>query len=549
MLRLRALRRAVSDGAAATARRALASHSAVSLADSVASLQAHGAADESVATAAFTRIVALDTDDAASTFLAQHRTPLLAVARSQTAAVGEPACRCIANISMVPDPAATNEDNESAPAGVKTFATALHEQEKAVQLVLAVMERGERLSKKGRAWSALALMNLCMFDDGAAREAAAAGAPSIAAAVLRLAVDDLKATSAADVEAADLVATESALAVIPRLLSLQTPTDQVEAAHYYQTVPVAVVEAVVHALGARLGVSMDHKAWEALRLIAAEPDNHAMLFRALHAEDGASGTKVLKEWMEATVTALGKWVPNAAASSDVVQEQTLRWQIALAGLECLIAVTSVVNSNSHAASDVRSADHGSASGATSHDDDDDDVVRFSTSGIEDDVAPASVSALASLSAGAVSRFAVSVLSSTPPEVLAPAHVGGGDSDNSRDESLALGCVQLLVNLAEADPYVHSANCVAALLPLLEGSTATDRARLSAVVVDKVITVLWNVLNHAEGARTMSTLDVAPIVKRLSADPAAAESTRLAAQRLSLKLDALVENPRFARDKR
>lgn len=467
-------------------------------------------ANAAVTAASLDRITALDVSDDASQHVATQHAALLAAMRTHGAAepaVGEQACRAVANMCMVPDAAPLDGSDADASAGVVTYASRLRA-DGAVQAVLAVAERGEALSDKGRAWVSLALLNLCMFDDGAAREASAANADVAAAVILRLATEAAEHAALAGREPsmADATAVRAALGIIPRLLSMQREGDA-EAMFHYQRVTDVVVRSTVYALYARGRDDLEvaHKAWEALRLVSNEQRNHVLLYTALNDADGTSGAAVLQHWSESMLGAMAARQPHSA-DPETAHFQELQWNVLLCGLDTLVALTSPSDRGEHHLAS-----------------DDDDSERILTG------------SQAALSSGAVSKFVTSLISATPLDTLAP-RVSAG----TRNEDVVVRCASLLGNLAETDPYVSTANCVTVVQRLLSQQVGDAAA-------ERLLTVLWNVLNHREGADALRTLNVARTVAGLK-QASASENVRVAAERLERKISAVVTEPRHAYDK-
>ena len=357
------------------------------------------------------------------------------------------------------------------------------------------------------------------------------------APVARALSDAPEAAPAPEMAPADYAAADAAAAVVARVLSLDAPAGSGLRTRA-DAVPQATVTAVATALFALGGhAPIAHKLWEALRLVAgAGPANVALLCQGLHVADHCSGAQIFADW-RADVAAVAT-SPGAVAMADSA-EARLRRDALSAGLEVLAEVTAPRGG-------------GGGDAARAHGDDasgDAAAVRHVAEGGADaaDRAAPQTATVAALGAGAMSRFVVASLRRRP-----------------HSDAVATRLAGVLSNLAATDAGAAGENAVAALLAALPTAPAGGQPRYAAAAVQRqLLAALWNALNHPAGAAACKTLGAADAVRAAQAalqaqaaaegatdgERAAAEAAAGLGAELLAKLDALVERPRYAAERR
>ena len=438
-----------------------------------------------------------DTDDFCTAAMVPHIPLLVDTLRthSNTAAIRERCCRCIANIAGL--------SGEPEGHDVSSYAALLRKQG-AVGYVVNVLARciespNQTEHPAAKAWACTALLNLALRDDEAAYEAANARADVHCAAVLKSIAEPYDTLSPADYAAVD-----SAAGVIARLLSLSAaPEGEQEASEgtRAESVSYAIITAVSSAMitlkTAERYPDIDHKLWESTRSIVTATDkNVPLVCKAWHAADKKSGSLIIQQW----INRVGRVSTAEEVCCEKVEDSAQRreGEVLLSGLETLVEITAP--SNVAASEGVRGeADNTevqhlrpkSISASADEEDtqlDDDKEMILTT----DRASPhlATVAGLATINVG---KWAVGLLRAY-----------------RQSDAVALRLVTLLSNLASSvgggDSAVVGEHGITALLGILPSGKAEHITYKNPAIQHRVFTMLWNALNHSSSTEVFRMLD-------------------------------------------
>ncbi|RNF00018.1 hypothetical protein TraAM80_07845 [Trypanosoma rangeli] len=513
---------------------------------------------------------------------APHLTLQLMSAHPNDGVVRERCCRCIANMCQLSsssssagravEPSSVGSDNNSA-GDERSFADELVEQG-AVELVLGTLAMSSRLSAKGLAWAAQALLNLvCLSRDGARRTARTKGETVLADVIAGTTHESIVAGSLSVEQCAAL---DAMLGVLARLLTSEAD-DNAAGVHYRcEQAAYGTVEAVGAALvwlsasakreicgsdakwgmrdgsiGGRCGGTLFfptaapphqaavlaflpplHKAWMTLRSIIGCSRNLPMVYEALHMPGDGGG---LRDAIDA-VLLFGVELEGLSAMG-ATEEATLQQDMLLYALETFADLSATRKD----LGDRAVAEAAALSEATTEPNSQSGEEGGEVEGISA-VFPteAALGVSEILAEGVVSNIAVSTLVRLHTAEYrqgsgrkSTAHVYDGAVFDVLAKSLLT-----LANLAGQDIAVASMNTVAPLHAILQESTnclsairAVHRAsssqflssasqqELMAVVqqcalTGQVYAVLWGILSTPDGVRAAGELKLRDAVSGL-----------------------------------
>lgn len=501
----------------------------------------------------------------------------LMFAHANDAVVRERCCRCIANMCQLSSSSLSSSC--STPHAVEplggdpgsctnsSIADMLVEHG-AVELALGTLAMSLRLSAKGLAWSALAVLNLvCLSRDGAQRAAKANGDSVLADVITGMTHEPV---SAKGLSSDQRVAMDAMLGALTRLLTIEADDNAAGVRFRYEQASYGTVEAVGRALawlskwavheircaddtgakdinGSRRGGVLSfltatpsqqaavlaflpplQKAWMALRSLSSCSKNLPVVYEALHTLADVNGLRGAVD----AVLLFGVELEGLSAVG-AVEEAELQQNTLLHAMEAFVDLTAT---RKDLGERVLAESAAAASAAAEGD------VRCDAAESVSAVIPteAALSVWDTLAAGDVCSIAVSTivrLHAAHKEAMG--RDGGAHAYDGAVFDLLAKCVLTLANLAGHDVAVSSTNTLAALYVMLQDArdilsalkkkycTSSSGSFLASASHDELVTLvqqcalagqmyaaLWSILRTPEGAHAAKELNVPGAVREL-----------------------------------